>query len=338
MQGSPVRIFGKDVSHLPEGLIFIIGSVGIFVLYIVYGGVQEFLFKNPDFGEHFLALTATQFFLYAVISFIESKITGVVYHDNFPPWLYCSIGLTTTGTIFLSNAAVVYLNYPTQVIFKCCKLIPVMVVSIIIQRKRYELIDYVAVTCMIVGLIFFTLTDVSIQPNFDIRGVVAISFALICDGYVGNLQELAMKTYNIPALQILTYSYTFGFLLILSLLLLTNSLFSSALFFIKHSKDVLLLTCVFSFSGYFGLQFVLLLVHHFGALVAVTVTTVRKAVTIVFSFLFFFKPFSFQYVWSGMLVVVGILLSSYAKSRKSKVPSTRETVSRSQSKSDFQLV
>lgn len=37
--------------------------------------------------------------------------------------------------------------------------------------------------------------------------------------------------------------------------------------------------------------------------------------TIVLSFLFFAKPFSFQYIWSGLLVVLGIFLNVYSKNR-----------------------
>ena len=37
-----------------------------------------------------------------------------------------------------------YLNYPTQVIFKSCKLIPVLIGGILIQRKRKGLLDFVA--------------------------------------------------------------------------------------------------------------------------------------------------------------------------------------------------
>ena len=50
-----------------------------------------------------------------------------------------------------------------------------------------------------------------------------------------------------------------------------------------------------------------------GALSAVTVTTCRKAVTIGLSFMFFTKPFSLQYLWSGVLVLVGIYLNLLSK-------------------------
>ena len=49
-----------------------------------------------------------------------------------------------------------------------------------------------------------------------------------------------------------------------------------------------------SISGYCGVQVVLLLVNQYGALTAVTVTTFRKALSIVLSFIFFAKPFTIQ--------------------------------------------
>lgn len=51
---------------------------------------------------------------------------------------------------------------------------------------------------------------------------------------------------------------------------------------------------IFSVTGYLGIQVVLTLVRTTGAFAAVTVTTCRKAITIVISFIFFNKPFTFQ--------------------------------------------
>ena len=66
-------------------------------------------------------------------------------------------------------------------------------------------------------------------------------------------------------------------------------------------------------TGYLGINIVLHLVKQFGALNAVTVTTCRKAVTIGLSFIFFTKPFSLQYLWSGLLVLIGIYLNLLSK-------------------------
>lgn len=46
------------------------------------------------------------------------------------------IAFLTVGTMGLSNTSLGYLNYPTQVIFKCCKLIPVMIGGVFIQGQQ----------------------------------------------------------------------------------------------------------------------------------------------------------------------------------------------------------
>ena len=73
---------------------------------------------------------------------------------------------------------------------------------------------------------------------------------------------------------------------------------------------------LFSASGYLGVQVVLTLVKSCGAFAAATVTTCRKAVSIVLSFMFFSKPFTIGYFWSGLLVLFGIYLNIYAKNNR----------------------
>ena len=68
---------------------------------------------------------------------------------------------------------------------------------------------------------------------------------------------------------------------------------------------------LFSFVGYMGILFVLSMVKSYGALLAVTVTTFRKALSIIISFIFFTKPFTIQYVWSGLIVLLGISLNIF---------------------------
>lgn len=73
-----------------------------------------------------------------------------------------------------SNASLGYLNYPTQVIFKCCKLIPVMIGGVLIQKKVYKMIDIMAASCMCAGLILFTLADNKVSPDFNLLGNLCI--------------------------------------------------------------------------------------------------------------------------------------------------------------------
>lgn len=86
-------------------------------------------------------------------------------------------------------------------------------------------------------------------------------------------------------------------------------------FLLQHPKETYGYALIFSLSGYLGIQIVLTLVQCCDAFVAATVTTCRKAVTIAMSFLLFYKPFTFQYLWSGLIVLLGIYINIYSKNQ-----------------------
>ena len=166
---------------------------------------------------------------------------------------------------------------------------------------------------MTVGLIFFTLADVSLDPSFDSTGVMLVSLALGADSVIGNVQERTMKAHGSSSAEMVLYSYAVGSVYLFVGLWIRGDLHDAVAFCGDHPTQTYGYALVFSLAGYLGVNFVLALVKNFGALVAVTVTTCRKAVTIVLSFVFFAKPFTSQYVWSGLLVLVGIYLNVYCK-------------------------
>ena len=165
----------------------------------------------------------------------------------------------------LSNGSLPYLNYPTQVMFKCCKLIPVLIGGILIQGKVYNIYDMSASVMMSLGLILFTLADVQVQPSFQMIGVVLITGALIADAAIGNVQEKQMKTYkasnvevsyclricfvgklNQLSFKVVLYSYSIGFVYILIGELLFGNFFQALRFWFL----------VFCFeSSYYGFYF-----------------------------------------------------------------------------------
>lgn len=99
-----------------------------------------------------------------------------IYFFRIPMVLYLLLGLILLGSMGFSNASLSYLNYPTQVIFKCCKLIPVMIGGVLIQKKVYKMIDLMAATCMCAGLILFTLADSKVFPHFNLLGNFTVNY------------------------------------------------------------------------------------------------------------------------------------------------------------------
>uniref|UniRef100_A0A2C9LTE5 Adenosine 3'-phospho 5'-phosphosulfate transporter 2 n=1 Tax=Biomphalaria glabrata TaxID=6526 RepID=A0A2C9LTE5_BIOGL len=305
-----------DLTNLSRTWQFMVLTSLTFIFYLVYGYMQELIFKLEGFEPFGWYLTLVQFAYYTFFGVAELQVKEDKQR-KIPIRMYLLLAFLTVATMGLSNTSVGYLNYPTQVIFKCCKLIPVLIGGILIQGKKFSAIDITACLCMSIGLILFTLADSAVMPNFNTYGVVLISLALCADGAIGNVQEKTLKQYGASNGEMVLYSYSIGFLYILFGLVLSGGLLPAFYFCQEHPVETYGYAVIFSVTGYLGLYVVLTLVKSFGALVAVTVTTCRKAVTIVLSFIFFTKPFTFQYLWSGLVVVLGIYLNLYSKNKNS---------------------
>ncbi|XP_020815957.1 adenosine 3'-phospho 5'-phosphosulfate transporter 2 [Drosophila serrata] len=322
-----LRILCFDLTFYNRTTQFLLSCAGVFILYILYGYLQELIFTVEGFKPYGWFLTLVQFGYYIGFGLVERRLEGYrVSGGSFwniepeprciPMKTYLVLAALTLGTMGLSNSSLGYLNYPTQVIFKCCKLIPVLVGSILIQGKRYGVLDFAAATCMCIGLAWFTLADSQMTPNFNLLGVAMISGALLCDAAIGNVQEKAMREFKAPSSEVVFYSYGLGFVYLFVIMLVTGNFFSGFAFCLEHPLETFGYGFLFSLSGYLGIQFVLALVRSSGAPIAATVTTARKAVTIAFSFILFSKPFTVQYLWSGLIVVLGIYLNVYSKKNK----------------------
>ncbi|PWA18228.1 hypothetical protein CCH79_00004314 [Gambusia affinis] len=321
-----LRVLGINLSSLSAPTQFFICVAGVKQVEKketfdeIYPSCRLLLGFKP-FGWY---LTLIQFGFYSMFGLVELQFTQDK-RRRIPGKTYMMIAFLTVGTMGLSNTSLGYLNYPTQVIFKCCKLIPVMIGGVFIQGKRYNLTDVSAALCMSLGLIWFTLADSKVAPNFNVTGVVLISLALCADAVIGNVQEKAMKLHNGSNSEMVLYSYSIGFIYILGGLLCVGGLGPAVAFCSEHPVKTYGYAFFFSLTGYFGISFVLALIKLFGALVAVTVTTGRKAMTIILSFMFFTKPFTFQYIWGGLLVVFGIFLNVYSKNKeKMKLPTLKD--------------
>ncbi|KAL0822736.1 hypothetical protein ABMA28_004752 [Loxostege sticticalis] len=318
-QKTAINILCLDITPYSQLTQFLLCSAFVFVCYLAYGYFLELIFSRPEVKPVSLYITLVQFIITMFLSYVESLIRNPIKR-KVPIKTYALLAALTLGTMAFSNLALSYLNYPTQLIFKSCKLIPVMIGSIIILGKRYGFLDYVAAVVMCIGLTMFTLADSNTSPNFDFIGVVVISMALLCDAIIGNVQEKAMKQFQASNNEVVFYSYAIACVYLVIITgasgILTEGFTYCAQNSIKMYTNIILL----SVSGYMGLQAVLTLVRICGATVAVTVTTMRKALSIVISFLLFSKPFVFQYVWSGMLVALAIYLNHYSKKNPHYVP------------------
>ena len=83
---------------------------------------------------------------------------------------------------------------------------------------------------------------------------------------------------------------------------------------------------IYTFIAYIAISVHMTVVKRFGGVTAVLVATVRKAMTLVLSFIIFPKKFSWFYVIGASLVLGGLTVSSLAKmnTKKKRQPSEKQ--------------
>lgn len=69
-----------------------------------------------------------------------------------------------------SNIALAYINYPTKVVFRSCKLIPTMLIAVSLNKKKVHWFEFMFGVFISIGMVLFAAADFQVYPNFDFVG------------------------------------------------------------------------------------------------------------------------------------------------------------------------
>lgn len=299
-------LFGINLTSRPIWQQFLICSSGFFFGYLVNGICEEYVYNRLQFsyGWYF---TFVQGFVYLVLL----RLQGFTTKHMVNPWkTYWKLSAVLMGSHGLTKGSLAWLNYPAQLMFKSTKVLPVMIMGAFIPglRRKYPPHEYIAAILLVIGLIMFTLADANTSPNFSMLGVIMVSGALIMDAFLGNLQE-AIFTMNPETSQteMLFCSTVVGLPFLIPPMLLTGEIFKAwnACYEHPYVYGVLVFEAMATFIGQVS---VLSLIAIFGAATTAMITTARKAVTLLLSYLIFTKPLTEQHGTGLILIAMGIVL------------------------------
>ncbi|KAL8160028.1 hypothetical protein V2J09_001565 [Rumex salicifolius] len=320
MKGIPEQsrsLFGISLSSRPKWHQFLICSSGFFFGYLINGVCEEYVYNRLQFsfGWYF---TFVQGFVYLALIYLNGFTTKQMVN----PWkTYVKLSAVLMGSHGLTKGSLAFLNYPAQIMFKSTKVLPVMIMGAFIPglRRKYPLHEYVSALLLVFGLILFTLADANTSPNFSMIGVVMITGALVMDSFLGNLQE-AIFTVNpdTTQMEMLFCSTVVGLPMLIPPMILTGELFRAwnACYQHPYVYGVLIFEAMATFVGQVS---VLSLIALFGAATTAMVTTARKAVTLLLSYLLFTKPMTEQHGTGLILILMGIILKMLPENKPQKM-------------------
>ncbi|OIT27893.1 PREDICTED: UDP-galactose/UDP-glucose transporter 4-like [Nicotiana attenuata] len=315
-------LFGISLSTRPRWQQFLLCSSGFFFGYLVNGVCEEYVYNRLQFsyGWYF---TFVQGWVYVAL----------IYFNGFTPkqmvnsWrTYFKLSAVLMGSQGLTKGALAFINYPAQIMFKSAKVLPVMVMGAFIPglRRKYPPHEYISAILLVVGLILFTLADAQTSPNFSIIGVLMISGALIMDSFVGNYQEAIFKMNpNTTQMEMLYCSTIVGFPILIVAMIVTGELRKAWPSCAQHPYvyGVLVFEACATFVGQVS---VLSLIAIFGAATTTMITTARKAVTLLLSYLIFTKPLTEQHGTGLLLMAMCIIMKMLPENKP--LPRPQKTI------------
>jgi len=304
----------NNFDSLPTTTQFVVLSGGVFLFFGIHNYLQEAIMAVPGF-EYGVILGFAEVLGVTVCSFVERHLIVQERGRVAPLSAYPLLTGCLMTSSSLSNTALNYINFPTKVVFRSCKLIPTMVVASVLHRKVFSLAEYACAVAVCAGLVMFAAADWELTPSFHPIGLALVTTSVCADAILPNAQERLFRL-GASRLEVTLFTNVFTLLAMLATTLLSGDLIGA---FRQVSKDSTLQAYffVYTFVAYLAISLHMGVVKRFGGVTAVLVATGRKGMTLVLSFILFPKAFSWFYPVGAFLVLGGLLASSLIRMRSS---------------------
>lgn len=224
-------------------------------------------------------------------------------------------------------AALSYITYPTMVLGKSCKLVPVMLMNFVMYRRRFAPHKYIVVAMVTAGISVFmgfgnekpskASSNREQGSHSQLIGILYLFINLILDGAVNSTQDEMFARYKVTGQQMMFWINVFCTLLTTALGTLplpyipvlhpssgSQSEFANAIGFIRTHPSAIIPLVQFSLTGALGQLFIFETLQHFGSLTLVMITLTRKMFTMVLSVVVYDHRLTLGQ-WAGAGIVFG---------------------------------
>lgn len=303
---------------------------GIYICFLTWGYTQERVSTIEYAGKkfkYFIFLNAVQALVAYFVALIYQRIRGV--HANPPTreviFQYLKVSVLSCLASPFGYASLKHIDYPTLILGKSCKLLPVMFMNFVIYRKTFPLKKYFIVALITAGVSLFML----LQPkegkqvnSASLYGLALLSINLILDGAYNSSQDQIFSKFKVQGTSMMVWMNIFSFgLMSMYLIVAPNSTeLGDAILFCTNHPSILLDILLFAFAGAIGQCFIFWTLESFGSLTLVTITVTRKMFSILLSVFGFGHHLSLgQWAAVGLVfTAIGLEAADKAKAPKLK--------------------
>lgn len=192
--------------------------------YLTWGLLQEKIMTQEyrsSAAENGVQLVAhykdSQFLVFAnrALAFVIALLylhvkRGTYGRHQAPLYKYSYASFSNIMSAWFQYEALKFVNFPTQVLAKSCKIIPVMLMGKIVSRTKYEFYEYLTAILISVGMMFFLLGSASNSGHAytgssiaSMTGILLLTLYMLFDSFTSNWQSDLFKTYGMSSIQMM---------------------------------------------------------------------------------------------------------------------------------------
>ena len=151
------------------------------------------------------------------------------------------MSLLAVAAVYWTNLSLHRLPYTVKIVVKSCRILPVMLLSVPLQGRRYTARQYAAATAMVAGVLLFfvgdwphltaTRTSLGGARAVEWAALLMLCAALVLDALVANLEEQLFFRCAQPAgrVEVMTYLSACGSVYAFAVLLMSGTRLSACM-------------------------------------------------------------------------------------------------------------
>lgn len=299
---------------------YVFCAVGIYCCFLTWGILQEKIsstfYESASSSEKFTDFAFLNLcqsicaFLVALIYWVCSVQPKVKFNYSFTSKMFL-VSLSSTLASPFGYESLKHVDYPTMLLAKSCKLIPVILASIALHNRRFSRNQYYAVALVTVGVALFSSSSKK-ESSSSFYGLFLLFCNLCFDGITNSTQDAIFVIHKISSVQMMLFLNFISSILSIIYLMFSSSIVPALVFIHEHPSlipDILF----FSLCGALGQVFIFRTLSKLGSLSLVSITVTRKMMSIMLSVILYNHQITPKQWFAIILVFVGIILEVSSK-------------------------
>lgn len=326
------RAEGESGSPIRQMIKLVFCAVGLQASYLTWGVLQERVMTRsygeataeqavgePDAGGERFNDSQFLVFMNRILALTVSGLWCLAIKQprhGAPIYKYSFASLSNILSSWCQYEALKYISFPTQVLAKASKVIPVMLMGKMVSHKSYEYWEYLTAVLISLGVGLFLLSSTSAHHSSNVTtfsGAVILAGYIVFDSFTSNWQDHLFK-YKMSSVQMMFGVNLFSCVFAVGSLMEQGALME-ALHFMHRHPDFAFHAGLLSVCSACGQLFIFYTINQFGAAVFTIIMTLRQAIAILLSCLLYGHAVTSLGGLGMGVVFLALFLRVYARSR-----------------------